>query len=161
MNRVLIGKVGVDSGGLMVTDPCYLKQFKINEYDPKSKYYDKVKDKTVIHPDDFYDYEEDIIDGYNKNMNTLVKEKVFEEVKDEIIDSSYSCVGAYDQTIKNKNQGGSLGNGLGVSFATGFGDGEYPVYAYYEDVNGWGRRIKKIEIEFFTDEDLEEDDEIN
>ena len=164
MNRVLIGKVGVDSGGLMVTDPCYLKQFKINEYDPKSKYYDKVKDKTVIHPDDFYDYEEDIIDGYNKNMNTLVKEKVFEEVKELMNDKSYSYTGACCQTLENPNKGGELGNGLGLSFATGFGDGSYPVYAYYEDVNGWGKRVSKIEIEFITDyhyddEDLEEDDE--
>ena len=92
-------------------------------------------------------------------MNTLIKDKLFIQVKDEIIDSSYSFVGACHQSSKTENQGGELGNGLGLSFSTGFGDGHYPVYAYYEDVNGWGRRIKKIEIEFFTDEDLEENDE--
>ena len=167
MNRILIGKVGVDSGQLMVTDPCYIKQFKINEYNPTRKYVSKADPLCTIEwPTDFYNYEEDIIPRpYNKNMNTLLKQGVFVKVEDDEIDSSYSCVGAYDQTTKNKNQGGSLGNGLGVSFATGFGDGHYPVYAYYEDVNGWGRRIKKIEIEFFTDEALEfaknneEDDE--
>ena len=164
MSKKLLGHVGVDSGQLMVTDPCYINMFKINEFNPQSKYYDKVKDKTVIYPDDFQNYEDDIIDGYNKNMNTLIKDKLFIQVKDEIIDSSYSFVGACHQSSKTENQGGELGNGLGLSFATGFGDGSYPVYAYYEDVNGWGKRVSKIEIEFITDyhyddEDLEEDDE--
>ena len=164
MLKKLLGHVGVDSGQLMVTDPCYINMFKINEFNPQSKYYDKVKDKTVIYPDDFQNYEDDIIDGYNKNMNTLVKEKVFEEVKELMNDKSYSYTGACCQTLENPNKGGELGNGLGLSFATGFGDGSYPVYAYYEDVNGWGKRVSKIEIEFITDyhyddEDLEEDDE--
>tara|TARA_R100000081_G_C4673659_1_gene93875 strand:- start:76 stop:558 length:483 start_codon:yes stop_codon:yes gene_type:complete len=160
MNKVLIGKVGVDSGQLMVTDPCYLNRFENNDYKPTRKYVCVTDKKKVIEwPRDFYNYEDDIIDGYNKNMNTLIKDKLFIQVKDEIIDSSYSFVGACHQSSKTENQGGELGNGLGLSFSTGFGDGHYPVYAYYEDVNGWGRRIKKIEIEFFTDEDLEEDNE--
>ena len=162
MLKTLIGKVGVDSGQLMVTDPCYLNRFENNDYKPTRKYVCVTDKKKIIEwPRDFYNYEDDIIDGYNKNMNTLIKDKLFIQVKDEIIDSSYSFVGACHQSSKTKNQGGELGNGLGLSFSTGFGDGHYPVYAYYEDVNGWGRRIKKIEIEFFTDEDLEEDDEIN
>ena len=162
MLKTLIGKVGVDSGQLMVTDPCYLNRFENNDYKPTRKYVCVTDKKKIIEwPRDFYNYEDDIIDGYNKNMNTLIKDKLFIQVKDEIIDSSYSFVGACHQSSKTENQGGELGNGLGLSFATGFGDGSYPVYAHYEDVNGWGRRIKKIEIEFFTDEDLEEDDEIN
>ena len=160
MLKTLIGKVGVDSGQLMVTDPCYLNRFENNDYKPTRKYVCVTDKKKIIEwPRDFYNYEDDIIDGYNKNMNTLIKDKLFIQVKDEIIDSSYSFVGACHQSSKTENQGGELGNGLGLSFSTGFGDGHYPVYAYYEDVNGWGRRIKKIEIEFFTDEDLEEDNE--
>ena len=160
MLKTLIGKVGVDSGQLMVTDPCYLNRFENNDYNPTRKYVSVTDKKKIIEwPRDFYNYEDDIIDGYNKNMNTLIKDKLFIQVKDEIIDSSYSYVGACHQSTKNENQGGSLGNGLGVSFATGFGDGEYSVYAYYEDINGWGRRIKKIEIEFITDDDLIDDDD--
>jgi len=160
MLKTLIGKVGVDSGQLMVTDPCYLDRFENNDYKPTRKYVCVTDKKKIIEwPRDFYNYEDDIIDGYNKNMNTLIKDKLFIQVKDEIIDSSYSFVGACHQSSKTENQGGELGNGLGLSFSTGFGDGHYPVYAYYEDVNGWGRRIKKIEIEFFTDDSLEEDDE--
>ena len=160
MSKKLLGHVGVDSGQLMVTDPCYLNRFENNDYKPTRKYVCVTDKKKIIEwPRDFYNYEDDIIDGYNKNMNTLIKDKLFIQVKDEIIDSSYSFVGACHQSSKTENQGGELGNGLGLSFSTGFGDGHYPVYAYYEDVNGWGRRIKKIEIEFFTDEDLEEDNE--
>jgi len=160
MNRVLLGCVNVDSGQLMVTDPCYLYRFENNEYKPTRKYVCVTDKKKIIEwPRDFYNYEDDIIDGYNKNMNTLIKDKLFIQVKDEIIDSSYSYVGACNQSTKNENQGGELSHGLGLSFSTGFGDGTYPVYAHYEDVNGWGRRIKKIEIEFFKDKDLEEDNE--
>ena len=160
MPKKLLGHVGVDSGQLMVTDPCYLNRFENNDYKPTRKYVCVTDKKKIIEwPRDFYNYEDDIIDGYNKNMNTLIKDKLFIQVKDEIIDSSYSFVGACHQSSKTENQGGELGNGLGLSFSTGFGDGHYPVYAYYEDVNGWGRRIKKIEIEFFKDKDLEEDNE--
>ena len=82
MNKVLIGKVGVDSGGLMVTDPCYIKQFKINEYNPTRKYVSKADPLCTIEwPTDFYNYEEDIIPRpYNKNMNTLLKQGVFVKV---------------------------------------------------------------------------------
>ena len=114
MQKKLLGHVGVDSGQLMVTDPCYVKQFVNNEF------------TTGDHED---------------------------------IDTSYSYNGSCNQTCKTKNQGGELGNGLGLSFSSGFGDGHYPIYAYYEKVDGWGTRIKKVEIEFFTDEDLIDDEE--
>ena len=38
MLKTLIGKVGVDSGQLMVTDPCYLDRFENNDYKPTRKY---------------------------------------------------------------------------------------------------------------------------
>ena len=83
-------------------------------------------------------------------MNTLIKEGLFVKLEDEeLADTSYSYNGSCSVTCYSLNQGGELGNGRGVSFCSGYGDGSYPVYAHYEDVNGWGRRIKKIEIEFF------------
>ena len=81
------------------------------------------------------------------------------EVKELMNDKSYSFTGACCQTLENPNKGGEIGNGLGLSFATGYGDGSYPIYAYYEESESWGKRVKKIEIEFITDDDLEEDDE--
>ena len=130
--KIKLGSVGVDSGQLMVTDPCYVKMFKNNEFDPKTKFYDSKKDKTLVYPDDFKNFEDDIIEGYNKNMNTLIKEKIFDEVKEKSNDKSYSFTGACSQTLYNENLGGEIGNGLGLSFATGYGDGCYPIYAYYD-----------------------------
>lgn len=155
--KIQLGSVGVDSGQLMVTDPCYVKMFKDNQFDPKTKFHDKQKNKTVIFPDDFKNFEDDIIEGYNKNMNTLIKDKIFEEVKEKSNDNSYSFTGACSQTLYNENLGGELGNGLGLSFATGYGDGCYPIYAHYSD-DGWGKRIKKIEIVFIDDEEFSDDD---
>ena len=90
-------------------------------------------------------------------MNTLIKEKIFDEVKEKSNDKSYSFTGACSQTLYNENLGGELGNGLGLSFATGYGDGCYPIYAHYDD-NGWGKRIKKIEIVFINDKEFDDND---
>ena len=155
--KIKLGSVGVDSGQLMVTDPCYVKMFKNNEFDPKTKFYDSKKDKTLVYPDDFKNFEDDIIEGYNKNMNTLIKEKIFDEVKEKSNDKSYSFTGACSQTLYNENLGGEIGNGLGLSFATGYGDGCYPIYAHYDD-DGWGKRITQIEIVFINDEEFDDDD---
>ena len=92
-------------------------------------------------------------------MNTLIQEKIFKEVKEPSNDKSYSFTGACSQTLYNPNQGGELGNGLGLSFSTGYGDGAYPVYAYYEESESWGKRVKKIEIEFITDDDDDFEDD--
>ena len=53
MHRTLLGHVNVDSGQLMVTDPCYLTNFKNNDFNPKTKYMN-VRDnkKIVVHPYD-------------------------------------------------------------------------------------------------------------
>ena len=88
--KIKLGSVGVDSGQLMVTDTFYVKIFKNNEFDPKAKFYDSKKDKTLVYPDDFKNFEDDIIEGYNKNMNTLIKEKIFDEVKEKSNDKSVS-----------------------------------------------------------------------
>jgi len=152
MNKELLGHVGVDSGQLMVTDPCYLKQFDNNEYNPKRRYVNKTNpNEIVIWPQDFFNYEDDMIKDYNKNMNTLINEGVFVQLKDDKIDSSYSYVGCCHQTCKTDKQGGVLASGLGVAFTSGWGDGSYPVYAYY-DTSG---RISKIEIVTIEDEDDE------
>tara|TARA_B100001939_G_C16825276_1_gene566183 strand:- start:90 stop:422 length:333 start_codon:yes stop_codon:yes gene_type:complete len=103
MKKVKIGTAGVDSGQLMVTDPCYINKFINNDFD---------------------DYE-----GKKK-------------------DTSYSYSGACTQTLRNENQGGELANGLGVVFSTGIGDGSYPVYAYLGEIDGFGERVLKVEIDF-------------
>ena len=55
-------------------------------------------------------------------------------------------------------QAGILGNGVGAVCSTGFGDGLYPVYVEYADEGAWGRRVKRLVIEFIGDETEEADD---
>lgn len=79
----LVGYCGVDSGQLMITDPCYLDEWVADECG------DKVKEKN-----------------------------------------NYSYAGACELTIAD-NKGGQLnktGIEVGVVFASGYGDGVYPVY---------------------------------
>ena len=108
MKKTKIGSVGVDSGQLMISDPCYVKDFNNNEFNIKSKE----------------------------------------------LDYTYSYHGACTQTCINENQGGELGNSLGVVFSSGFGDGCYDVYAYTKDIEGWGNRVCKVEIVLIDPEDI-------
>lgn len=104
---VKIGTFGVDSGQVLITDPCYLHDWKVNEFEETAQ----------------------------KEMQKSGK---FE----------YSYNGACARTLlsKGNNRGaGSIGLGCdGVVSSTGFGDGEYPVFALYEE-----GRVKEIKIKFF------------
>lgn len=46
-----------------------------------------------------------------------------------------------------------LGEGIGVSIPSGFGDGAYPVHIEYSDEGSWGMRVKKVTITFIDDEE--------
>ena len=75
------------------------------------------------------------------------------DIKSKELDYSYSYHGACTQTCINENQGGELGNSLGVVFSSGFGDGCYDVYAYTKDIKGWGNRVCKVEIVLIDSKD--------
>ena len=38
MERIYLGKCGVDSGQLMITDPCYVKDFDNSDYKDIRRY---------------------------------------------------------------------------------------------------------------------------
>jgi hypothetical protein len=91
--KKIIGYCGVDSGQLLVIDPCYLSKWKDGEFDPNKK-----------------------------------------------LDNSYAR--ACELTCGDGQEcGGEVQEG-GVVFASGYGDGNYPVIATYNK----DRRIIKIEI---------------
>lgn len=60
----------------------------------------------------------------------------------------YSYQGASATTIENTGDM-VLGGGLSVAFSTGYGDGQYPVWAKFDE----GGRVASIVIEFISDED--------
>jgi hypothetical protein len=68
----------------------------------------------------------------------------------------YSYSGACAATL-SENSAGELGNGSAVAVSSGYGDGQYPVYAHYNHEG----RIERLEVVFVPDEeeeDVEEDD---
>lgn len=105
---ICIGHVAVDSGQLMLCDPCYIKS-----------------DDWVDQP--FQILERNSSEAYPFNYN-----------------------GACTATTSDNLAGILLFNsgidGAGVAFASGFGDGFYPVYATYIDHPIFGMRIAKVEV---------------
>lgn len=100
MNKKQIGVAAVDSGQLMIADPCYLKDWTNTDFDP-----------------------------------------------DNAKDGEFSYNGACKATLSKQAAGQlnfKMGHaGAGVVFASGYGDGCYPVFATYNDEG----RIIKVEIE--------------
>ena len=71
MKKTKIGSDGVDSGQLMITDPCYVKEFDLhNDFEDIRRYKNKKSGKVLQYKKDFSNYEE-IIPEYKKTMNEL------------------------------------------------------------------------------------------
>lgn len=94
LERILLGRVPVDSGQLLVVDPCYIQELPQDDYD--------------------------------------------------------RCCEASNE------HGGPVALGtipdLAVCFPSGFGDGEYEVWAEVKKFGNWGRRVTRVEI-LLVDED--------
>lgn len=165
MKRKLIGQVGVDSGQLMVIDPCYID--------------DTWKSEGKITGIKFWGQGENEVAEYLKSKGATVDEKsgsyrvnsedrdYLEKVRDEIrlhssliqmtVISSFITESTYDDICDitgNEKQGGEFA-GLGVAFTSGLGDGGYNVYATYNDLGAWGERITKVEIVLIEEDEIE------
>jgi len=101
--RIKIGVVGVDSGLLVIHDPCYIK----------------------------HDGEQNELNDYDK----LLKKKA------ESGNGDLNKADEYAQLYFDMGH-----EGLGVVFDSGIGDGVYDVYATIGEIDGWGKRVKKVEI---------------
>ena len=109
-----IGHIGVDSGQMMLLDPCYVDSI-----------WDKADDLPVsidMEPTETVDYN-----------------------------------GACSATLSVKKSG-ILGRGIAAVCATGFGDGQYPVYVEFSDEGEWGRRVKSMTIVFIDDSEQDDED---
>mgnify|MGYP003118646553 CR=1 FL=1 len=150
MEKIKLGRVGVDSGQLMITDPCYLKDFVSNEYIDIRRYKNKNTGEVLEYghtkgEHDFTSYN-DIIPKHNKSMNDLLASGEWEKLPHpHVDDNSYSYMGACMVNDKDRI-GGELNRRLGVTFTSGYGDGVYDVYAYVVDTKGFGTRVSKVEI---------------
>ena len=77
MRKVRLGKVGVDSGQLMITDPCYVRHFN-TDYPQDIRIYQHKDDpkKTLQFKVDFNSYQEMISGHMGVTMNQLLDEGI-------------------------------------------------------------------------------------
>lgn len=129
-----MGMVAVDSGQLMITDPCYIdSEWQNDKLELLRLYKDKSSGEIYQFGKHFNHYGE-AIDGYDKSVNELLKEGRFEELEiDYSSKITFSYAGACYSTLSDKGYGElpfKLGHtGAGIAVRTVLGDGMYPVYA--------------------------------
>lgn len=126
-----IGEVGVDSGQLMVCDPCYIdSQWKKHEMEDTRLLKHKTTGEVYQYRVHFENYDSILLDG--KSVNDLIAEGTLIEIENKPT-GEFSYNGVCQATLSKKGSGQlnySLGHvGAGVAFSSGYGDGVYPVYA--------------------------------
>lgn len=183
---VKLGEVGVDSGQLVLCDPCYIEsEFKQETTNATCSNHEIYKHKKTgklyqfcyhnmpsmnmkpSRPDiiPFPGSYADVIAELKKCPNDLIESGDF--VKTDIDPSAhipngeFSYEGISKVTRKSKDHGGQLNFKLGhagaaVAFCSGLGDGLYEVFAEIVNAGQWGERVKKVWVELITDEDLKE-----
>ena len=134
-----VGNVGVDSGQVIIVDPCYLSDWKDDSYDDIRGI--RKGNKTYSYRKDFVTFEEPLKKENNKTPNELVKEG-WEYFNDYPKSGEFSYNGICQLTL-SKNYGQL--DSLAVGSSTGWGDGYYPVYAYV--ING---RVMRLVVDFDT-----------
>ena len=141
--EILIGKVGVDSGNLMVVDPCYIdSEWEKEEFDWKEK---------AVFPDG----KEEIIVRCSKRWWELLDDINSEKIKLVPLNEKAKCNFSYNaiakKTLTPPHHGQlnyKMGHpGVAVAFSSGIGDGLYPVYAKIVDLGDWGPRIAEIRVD--------------
>lgn len=165
MRRVKLGIVGVDSGQLIIADPCYIDSEweKNDEFKDIRRYKDSILNREFEYGKDFAHFEVVIPECEGKTPNILIQEGRWEEVEvpEKIAKKGkFSYAGCCETTIGHPNHGGQLDYklghpGAGVVFSSGFGDGTYEVWAIIDDYAEWGERIKEVRIKLIDEDEVD------
>lgn len=180
---IKIGEVGVDSGQLIICDPCYIaSEFLEPNSAPYSDHAHTVykniqagklwqftygRKPSVEGANQFPGSYDTVIPNYGMTPNQLKKEGLFIPLqidpKPHVPNGEFSYRGICKAT-DGPNQSGQLNyllghSGVAVAFNSGFGDGTYEVFAEIGEVPGWGERVKSVRIELITEADLAEEEE--
>jgi len=129
-----MGLVAVDSGQLMITDPCYIdSEWQDQPFEDIRLLKDDETGEIYQFGKDFHHYDEKI-SGFDLTVNELTKEGRFKSVEvDRSKDITFSYAGACYATLSESGYGilpFKLGHeGAGIAVRTVLGDGMYPVYA--------------------------------
>lgn len=179
--KVLLGVVGVDSGQLLVCDPSYLASEWQRDTDPPGQdntrpVYRDTEDGSLwqctalesgtrdpgIKSFLVYDFKLDEYGGMTPNELRETGRWIEQEMPPLPCRGRFSYNGCCEATLNNPNHGGQLNylmghEGAGVVFSSGFGDGEYEVWAtLWEDPEDPNHtRIASIEIVMISEEEDE------
>ena len=170
-----IGEVGVDSGQLVVMDPCYVRDQWVHEGKVRAvkfwgRDWEEVGDRLVADPynrEPYADEErghavvdvesDDEADNIIADIDDIIRKHKLLVIHSKVTGSSYDkCC----ELTGGEDKGGQLNyvlghSGMGVTFSSGFGDGTYDVIATYRDFGKFGVRVSKVEI-ILADEEGEE-----
>ncbi len=149
-----IGTVVSDTGKLIICDPDYLSDWIDNKVESKREYKDTKTDNIYVYGKNFNKYDEILFDG--KTVNELIQEK-------RLLRIPYKETGEFSnkaitQSIINKGfsqcnfQDGR--KGLALAVATLIGDGEFPVFAEFQE-----EQVCKIWIDFTINSDKQTENE--
>ena len=151
--RRLVGHVWVDSGSLMICDPCYISSSwkKGAEFQDIRKYRDKSPGRKGVYQYqiDFPNYEFKLFENYPHTPNECINEGKWEHIPNEVV-RDFSDEGATSVTLSEEGHG-NLGRGkadqggLGFVSQTHHGDGEFPVYLHFKQGEN---RPYKMEVIF-------------
>jgi hypothetical protein len=151
-----IGVVGVDSGQILICDPCYIdSEWKKEEFDIKRRH--RHIDGTILeYGKDFGSYEQPIL-KYGKTMNQINADNEAVDIPDDVpAENPFSYNACCKATCGKEGTGQldyAMGHpGVGVVTSSGWGDGNYPVIADIDDRDG---RVKSITVVFIDEEDEE------
>lgn len=159
MSTKLIGHVGVDSGQLLLCDPCYIdSEWEKEEFEDLRIYQHKTTKDRLQYLVDFKNYQTPIDKFDGKNMNELIATGEWEELPyNSPAKSQFSYNACAKATLSEDGHGElrfKMGHvGVGVAFSTAFGDGMYPVIAHYMPDG----TLRSVEVVF---QDDDEDDDI-
>jgi len=149
--KVLVGRVGVDSGQILICDPCYIdSSWRREDFVDDRRYRHEGTGDVLVYGKDFKDYEEKL-KVYDKTMNEMMQASEVYELPPRPAKNVFSYNACCIAT-STENGFGEIDEGTAVVTSSGYGDGLYPVYAIVE-----GGRVKKIWVDFF--DDGEEDEE--
>jgi len=154
MSRKQVGVVSVDSGGIVIVDPCYLNELSIkggkvknlvfwgrDKEEAKTELENKMPRLAIMKHRSSYCIKDVRSGDYPLILNVLDNFMVVHTLE----------TGTFSERAFNARDNDdfageffAIGLGTAVSSDSGYGDGSYPVYATYNEDG----RISKIEIIF-------------